>query len=89
MNVTAQRKMTSNRDKISIKELEGLSADKLYEFIDGITDDMAQLTDVGRDSNAEDNVLVSTPSGSVRRNQNAGYGTWTIHSSYGPIEYLL
>lgn len=54
--------MTSTRERISVEELERLSADKVFDFIDGITDDMAQQSDIGGDSDAEDNVLVSTPS---------------------------
>ncbi|CAH0564520.1 unnamed protein product [Brassicogethes aeneus] len=53
--------MNSNRDKINIEELERLSANKVYDFIDGVTNDMAQQSDVGGDSDAEDTVLVSIP----------------------------
>ncbi|CAH0546599.1 unnamed protein product [Brassicogethes aeneus] len=55
------QKINSNRDKINIKELERLSANKVYDFIDGFTDDMAQQSDVGGDSDAKDTVLVSIP----------------------------
>lgn len=51
--------MNSNHKKISIDELQRLCADELFEFIEGVTDDMAQNSDVGGDSDAEDDSFLS------------------------------
>ncbi|CAG9841004.1 unnamed protein product [Diabrotica balteata] len=78
-------KMTLNGDNITIEDLERLSADQLYEFIDGITDDMVDISDIEGNSDVEDNVLVSTPSGSsTPRSSNVLIADPSSSSTPGP-----